>query len=149
MPGDYRRCSDGVLVVVVFPKVATVQSGAWAGDVETECIGFVNQGDCRGRWRTVLICVDIASCLQPPDNILPVFDLAVEAMSGVGGEEWVEDLVVVGVIVGTVVFGMGHSAAQSTLDQLQAACSCRWKEQVSCVTFGPGGESGRCLGRGP
>ena len=62
------------------------------------------------------------TCFQSPDDILPVVDLAVEAMSDVGSEEWVEEVrSVLRVIVGAVVFGMGHSAAQSTLDQLQAA----------------------------
>lgn len=87
------------------------------------------QRDRGGRGRTVLVCIDISSCFQPPDDILPVVDFTVEAMSGVGREEWVEDLRVVGVIVGAVVFGMGHSAAQSSLGRLQAARFCEWKEQ--------------------
>jgi hypothetical protein len=130
MPWDYGRCRDGVMVVVVFPKVATMQGGAWPGDVKAECASVMIQGDCSGRGRAVLVCVDIASCFQPPDDILPVSDLTVEAMSGGGGEEGIEDLVVVRVIVGTVVFGMGHSAAQNTLDQLRAACrQGRWSRR--------------------
>lgn len=142
-----------MLVVIVFSKVTAVEGGAWSGDVEAKRVNIMIQRDRSGRWRTFFIWVDIASCFQSTDDILPVVDLAVEAMSGVGGEEGVEDLVVVvvmdGVIVGAVVFGMGHSAAQSTLGQLQAACSCRWKERVSCVVFCPGGESRRCLGQRP
>lgn len=112
------------VVVVVVSKVAAVQSGTWSGDVETECVGSMIRGDCGGRGWTVLVCVDSGSCFQAPDDILPVFDLRVKAMAmaGVGSEEWVEDSIMVRVVVGTVVFGVGHySAAQSTLGQLQAA----------------------------
>jgi hypothetical protein len=44
MPWDYGRGSDGVLVVVIFSEVATMQGRAWTGDVETECILLLVQG---------------------------------------------------------------------------------------------------------
>jgi hypothetical protein len=99
-----------------------------------------------------LICIDGYSCFQTSDDVLSVDIgyrewLAVEAMSCVGGDEGIEDAGVGGrvMMVGRVVFGMRHVAAQSTSGRLAAACDCRRRSEVGVkcrvFPFCPGGES--------
>jgi len=48
MPRDYWRRGNGMLVIIIFSEIATVQGRAWTGDVEAECIFFMVQGYASG-----------------------------------------------------------------------------------------------------